>query len=82
MSSDADHVGESFNPYSVVHVVFAHLTEQGLHPTLGESGDPEPPARALLEALGIEAALEGNRKVAHQVRGELAELRAAVFGEE
>ena len=39
---------ESFNPWSVVNLVFTHLSDQGLHPVLGESGDPGPPARALL----------------------------------
>lgn len=82
MSADADVVSESFNPYSVVHLVFTHLSEQGLHPTLGESGDPGPPARALLQALGIEAAPEGNREIVREVRAELADLRTAVFGEE
>ncbi len=73
---------ESFNPWSIVNLVFTHLSDQGLHPLLGESGDPEPPARALLEALGIEPAPEGNREVARGVRAELADIRAAVFGPE
>ena len=30
---------ESFNPWSVVNVVFHHLAAQGLHPTLG-GADP------------------------------------------
>lgn len=81
MSADTP-TGESFNPWSVVHLVFEHLSAQGLHPTLGESGDPGPPARALLEALGIEPAPEGNREIAREVRAELADIRAAVFGEE
>lgn len=79
MSADADPVGETFNPYSVVHLVFTHLSAQGLHPTLGDGGDPGPPARALLEALGIEPAPEGNREVARGVKAELADIRAAVF---
>ena len=37
---------ETYNPWSVVHVVFAHLAEQGLHPVLGETGDPGPPGHA------------------------------------
>jgi len=70
---------ETYNPWSVVHVVFAHLAEQGLHPVLGEAGDPGPPARALLEALGIQPAAEGNREVMRDVRAHLEQLRVAVF---
>ncbi len=70
---------ESYNPWSVVNLVFTHLTDQGLHPILGESGDPGPPARALLEALGIEPAAEGNREVMRGVRAHLEEIRGAVF---
>lgn len=68
---------ESYNPWSVVNLVFTHLSEQGLHPVLGESGDPGPPARELLAALGIEPAPEGNREVMRDVRAHLAEIRAA-----
>jgi len=83
MSTAHDPSAESYNPWSVVNHVFAHLTDQGLHPVLGESGDPGEPARALLVALGIEPAAEGNREVMRHVRDHLAELRAAVFdGEE
>lgn len=70
---------ETYNPWSVVNLVFTHLAEQGLHPVLGESGDPGPPARALLLALGIEPAAEGNREVARDVKAQLAEIRAAMF---
>ena len=70
---------ESYNPWSVVNLVFNHLAEQGLHPILGESGDPGPPARDLLTALGIEPAPEGNREVMRGVRAHLAEIREAVF---
>jgi len=70
---------ETYNPWSVVNLVFAHLAEQGLHPVLGETGDPGPPARALLLALGIEPAAEGNREVMRDIRAHLAEIRAAVF---
>jgi len=50
-----------------------------LHPVLGESGDPGPPARALLLALGIEPAPEGNRAVMRGVRAHLAEIRAVML---
>jgi hypothetical protein len=62
-------------------VVFHHLAGQGLHPMLGETGDPGEPAAQLLRALGIEPAAEGNRKVSQNVRQHLAEIRAAMLGE-
>jgi hypothetical protein len=72
---------ETYNPWSVVHLVFHHLAAQGLHPTLG-GADPGAPATALLRALGIEPAAEGNRQIAQDVRQQLADIRAAVLGEE
>ncbi len=81
MNADPD-PGESFNPWSVVNLVFTHLCDQGLHPTLGDGGDPASPARALLESLGIEPAPEGNREIDRGVKAELADIRTAVFGEE
>ena len=73
--------GETFNPWSVVNVVFEHLAEQGLHPVLGETGDPGPPAADLLRALGIEPAPEGNRQDSQHTKDHLAEIRDAVFGD-
>ncbi|MEP6528290.1 MAG: hypothetical protein ABJA86_14135 [Nocardioidaceae bacterium] len=70
---------ETYNPWSVVNLVFTHLAEEGLHPVLGESGDPGPPAQALLLALGIEPAAEGNREVMRDVRAHLAEIRAVML---
>ncbi len=70
---------ETYNPWSVVNLVFTHLADQGLHPVLGESGDPGPPARALLLALGIEPAPEGNREVMREVHAHLAQIRAAIL---
>jgi hypothetical protein len=72
---------ETYNPWSVVNLVFSHLAEQGLHPVLGSAGDPGAPAADLLRALGIEPAAEGNRQVTRDVRAHLAEIRAAVLGE-
>ncbi len=76
---DAETDTETYNPWSVVNLVFTHLAEQGLHPVLGETGDPAPHARALLRALGIEPAPEGNREVMRDVRDHLAEIRAVMF---
>lgn len=73
---------ETYNPWSVVNLVFTHLTDQGLHPVLGETGDPGAPAHALLLALGIEPAAEGNREVIRDVREHLAQIRAAMFDED
>jgi len=72
--------GESFNPWSVVNVVFRHLAAQGLHPKLG-GADPGAPAAELLRALGIEPAAEGDRNISENIRRHLAEIRAAVFDE-
>ena len=43
---------ETYNPWSVVNLVFSHLAEQGLHPVLGETRRSRPPARAPARALG------------------------------
>jgi hypothetical protein len=72
---------ETYNPWSIVNVVFHHLADQGLHPLLGGAGDPGPPAAALLRSLGIEPAAEGNRQVSRNVQQQLADIRSAVFGE-
>jgi hypothetical protein len=73
---------ETYNPWSIVNLVFHHLAAQGLHPVLGESGDPGAPAADLLRALGITPAAEGNRQLAEHVRSELEQLRNAMFGGE
>ena len=72
---------QSVHPWSVVNLVFEHLVAQGLHPVLGDRGDPGAPARDLLRALGIEPAAEGNREVMRNVRAHLAEIRAAMLDE-
>jgi hypothetical protein len=79
MAAEEDPAAETYNPWSIVHLVFTHLSDQGLHPLLGESGDPGAPAAALLRALGIEPAAEGNREVVRDIRAHLAEIRSAVF---
>ena len=68
---------ETFNPWSIVNLVFNHLASEGLHPVLGDAGDPGRPAADLLRALGITPAAEGNRQASEQVKERLAELRAA-----
>ena len=73
---------ETYNPWSIVNLVFHHLADAGLHPTLGDAGDPSAPAAALLLALGIDPAPEGNRQVSLNVREQLAQIRTAVFGDD
>lgn len=72
---------ETFNPWSIVNLVFHHLAAQGLHPILGGAGDPGGPAAELLRALGIEPAPEGNRQDSRAIQDHLAEIRSAVFGD-
>lgn len=68
---------ETYNPWSVVNLVFHDLAAQGLHPVLGEAGDPGGPAAELLRALGITPVAQGNRQASAQTKDELARLRAA-----
>ena len=68
-------MAETFNPWSVVNLVFHHLADQGLHPVLGETGDPAQAASALLAAMGIESAPDHAGPAAPLVQNDLAELR-------
>ena len=72
---------ETFNPWTVVNLVFHHLADSGLHPVLGETGDPAVPATALLRAMGIEPGRNDESVTSPQVQDTLAELRARMFGE-
>jgi hypothetical protein len=74
-------MSETYSPWTVVNLVFGHLAEQGLHPILGDSGDPGAPAAALLRALGIVPTPEGDARTYEDVRDQLARLRSAVFEE-
>jgi hypothetical protein len=73
---------ETYNPWTIVNLVFSHLAAQGLHPVLGQAGDPGRPATELLRTLGIVPAAEGSRQRAADIRAELEQLRIAVFGRE
>jgi hypothetical protein len=77
MDSPTNSTEETYNPWSIVNLVFRHLADQGLHPVLGETGDPARPAAELLTALGIAASTDGSKKITRQVSEELARLRAA-----
>jgi len=68
---------ETYNPWTVVNLVFHHLATEGLHPVLGEAGDPGRPAAELLRAFGIIPDAEGNRQASEQTRQDLAAIRAA-----
>jgi hypothetical protein len=72
---------ETYNPWSIVNLVFHHLADQGLHPVLGSAGYPGAPAAELLRCLGIRPAAEGNRQVHEGVRRQLADIRKAMFEE-
>ena len=71
--------GETFNPWSVVNLVFDHLVANGLHPVLGETGDPSHPATDLLRALGVEPGPEGPAHTRTDVSEQLAALRVAML---
>jgi hypothetical protein len=71
---------QTYSPWSIVHLVFHHLVAEGLQPTLGEGGDPGMPAAQLLVALGIQPVARDQRQFSEGLQ-QLADLRAAVFGE-
>lgn len=70
---------EKYNPWTVVNLVFQHLADEGLHPVLGESGDPSAAAADLLRTLGITPGDPswGEGQDAARVRADLAAVRAA-----
>jgi hypothetical protein len=69
---------ETYSPWTVVNLVFGHLAEEGLHPTLGSGGNPGEHAAQLLRALGITPAHEGDSRIGAATREKLAELRATM----
>jgi hypothetical protein len=81
MSDSELPAAQTFNPWTVVNVVFHHLAEVGLHPTLGEAGDPAKPAAELLRALGIQPGPERSERARQDIHQHLADLRSAMFGE-
>jgi hypothetical protein len=70
---------ETYNPWTIVNLVFKHLAAEGLHPVLGEAGDPGAPAAELLRALGITPDIQGSRQRTAQTQDQLAKLRAIFF---
>ncbi|OZM72490.1 hypothetical protein CFN78_14910 [Amycolatopsis antarctica] len=81
MTGAGEESAETCNPWTIVNLVFHHLADRGLHPVLGEAGDPGPPATELLRAFGIEPVFEGNERALRDDDGRLAELRQAVLGD-
>jgi hypothetical protein len=72
---------ETYNPWTIVNLVFGHLVDNGLHPVFGGTGDPGAHAAEMLRALGIRPAAEGNSKLLQNKEEELARLRATMLGE-
>jgi hypothetical protein len=72
---------ETFNPWTVVNLVFHHLADHGLHPVLGETGDPAVPAAALLRSMGIEPGRNDETVSSPSVQDKLAEIRERMLGE-
>jgi hypothetical protein len=70
---------ETYNPWTIVNLVFRHLAKEGLHPVLGDAGDPGQPAADLLTALGITPDIQGSRQRTAQTQDQLARLRAIFF---
>jgi hypothetical protein len=81
MDNDVSPQQESYNPWTVVHLVFEHLADAGLHPVLGATGHPGEPAAELLRCLGIQPDPQGDHRLVEQKEERLAELREAFFGE-
>jgi hypothetical protein len=80
-AAEGNEARETFNPWTVVNLVFHHLADNGLHPVLGETGDPAVPATALLRSMGIEPGRNDESVTSAVVQDELAALRARYLGE-
>jgi hypothetical protein len=81
VSGSAQSPDESYNPWTIVNLVFEHLADKGLHPVLGATGHPGEPAAELLRCLGIRPDPQGDQRLSEQKAERLAELRQAYFGD-
>ena len=72
---------ETYNPWTVVNLVFTHLAEEGLHPVLGRAATPASPREHCWRRWGIQPAAEGNREIRRDVYAQLAQIRAVMFEE-
>ncbi|MFP5021239.1 hypothetical protein [Pseudonocardia phyllosphaerae] len=79
MTAGAGTEQETFNPWTVVNIVFHHLADAGLHPVLGGQGDPAAAATDLLAAMGIAAAHDKAGPADPEIRDELTELRRTLM---
>lgn len=82
MDGTSERQDETYNPWSVVNLVFEHLAAQGLRPILGTGGDPGAAGAELLRTLGITPTAPSSPWNSAQLSDHLAEIRAAIFGEE
>jgi len=73
---------ETYSPWTVVNLVFGHLSDEGLHPTLGEAGNPGERAEQSRRVLGIRPSNEGDARIGAATREKLAELRATMSDDE
>lgn len=80
--SSEEPTDQVYNPWTVVNLVFEHLVEQGLHPTLGEADDPGEAGAALLRALGVVPGIDSGGLNSSKIHNELAVLRAAILEQE
>lgn len=71
---------ETYNPWTVVDLVFKHLTDQGFQPVLGHD-NPATAAAALLQALGIAPSAAPDARAIRRRDDELAALRAKFLPE-
>lgn len=72
---------ETYSPWTIVNVVFHHLADQGLHPTLGDSGHPGEAAATLLRVLGIRPTISGDGRIQEHVHEQLVQLRETILDE-
>lgn len=79
MSVNDRSVRETYNPWTVVNLVFHHLAVEGLHPVLGGHRNPEAAAAALLTALGIEPGGDSEGPAAAPIQATLAQMRKQMF---
>jgi hypothetical protein len=76
----AEPIPVSYNPWTIVNLVFKHLAEQGLGPVIGQR-DPSQPAGELLAALGVVSSPIPDARSTRRRDEELAALRAEFLPE-
>lgn len=71
---------DTYNPWTIVNLAFAHLVDQGLRPVIGQE-DPSKSASELLGALGIVASPMPDDRSRQRRDDQLAALRAKILPE-